>query len=91
MMNHIHLRTIKNEAGEAQGPSKVYAHLTPDGDGERNLGGALRLAFEIPILQGERQPCPDGTVKYWFELNDEQATQLSQLLTILFMGAPTDN
>jgi hypothetical protein len=91
MMNHIHMRTIKNKDGEVQGPSKVYAHLTPDGDGERNLGGALRLAFEIPILQGKRKPCVDGSVKYRFELNEEQATQLSQLLTILFMGAPTDN
>jgi hypothetical protein len=90
-MNVIRMRTPCTESGERIGPSQVRAHLTPEGDGERNLGGALRQAFEIPILQGEREACPDGSVKYRFELNEEQAAQLSQLLTILFVGLPDAN
>ncbi|MGI4736310.1 MAG: hypothetical protein ACRYG7_14125 [Janthinobacterium lividum] len=88
-MNIIKLRSIKNKDGELLGPAKAFIKTTAAADVDESLGGAIRFAFEIEIMQGEHRPRPGGGSIYRFELDEEKALQLAQLVTLMFF--PTNH
>ena len=83
-MNIIKLKTPTNAQGEPIGPTRGFVATTAEGDGENNLGGAIRIACEIELLRGEVRPRRGGGQVYRFECDEEKAQQLAQLITLLF-------
>jgi hypothetical protein len=83
-MNIIKLRSIKNKDGELTGPAKAVVLTTAAADVEDSLGGAIRFAFEIEIMRGVHLPRAGGGSIYRFELDEEKALQLAQLVTLMF-------
>ena len=83
-MNIIKLLTPTNAAGEPTGPTRGFVATTAEGDGDNNLGGAIRIACEIELLRGNVRPRRGGGTLYTFECDEEKAQQLAQLVTIIF-------
>lgn len=84
MMNIIKLITPKNKEGVRTGPTRCFVATTAEGDGDQNLGGVIRISCEIELLRGDVLPRKGGGTIYRFEVDDEKALQLSQLVHLIF-------
>lgn len=61
---------------EGDPPKSYNTVITLSAYSEKHIGYVLRQAYEIPILQGELVPQPDGGMEYRMNLTQEQAEPL---------------
>ncbi|UOQ53073.1 hypothetical protein [Hymenobacter cellulosivorans] len=86
-MNRIHITTPLDDNQQPTGPHPVEMTLSTVAQ-QSAWGESLLAAFEVEILQGFSFAQDEDSTTYCFEVNDEKAAQLKQVLTLAFFPPP---